>query len=310
MKNNQFAWPVSECLPDSRILLDAVNRALSQYVLETDSQVLFTQLLNDVIRLTDSEFGLISRVLIRQGLPFMKVQAITNISWSPETREIYEKHESGGMEFSVLDSLYGRVMVDSQPVISNKPSEDERAFGCPHAHPTLKTFLGLPLNSGDDLLGMVCLANRKGGYDESVVEYLSPFLVTCGSLIRTHDNSTRLMEVEKQLEEYRTLANEEVVSDLGAGYLYNVSSETLSRDGETVLLTKNETNLMRLLVAQHDSVISSVYLESEIWKNGVTGDSSLRSLVMRLRKKVPGLDIRSVSGVGYMLAGDGVVNRP
>ncbi|WP_242908370.1 GAF domain-containing sensor histidine kinase [Actinomadura terrae] len=49
--------------------------------------------------------------------------------------------------------------------------------GWPHAHPVLKDFLGVPIRDGEDVLGIVFLANKRtpGGFTEDDEELLSLF---------------------------------------------------------------------------------------------------------------------------------------
>jgi signal transduction histidine kinase len=68
----------------------------------------------------------------------------------------------------------------------------------------LRAFLGLPLKSGGEMVGMVGIANRPGGYDEGVIEFLQPFLSTCSSVIlgwRSEQRRQRAEELLRQSEE-------------------------------------------------------------------------------------------------------------
>jgi two-component system, NtrC family, sensor kinase len=61
-------------------------------------------------------------------------------------------------------------------VITNKPTSHPMYIGPPDDHPQLDTFLGVPLRRGDEVVGMIGLANRTGGYlaeDRAGVEVLS-----------------------------------------------------------------------------------------------------------------------------------------
>ncbi len=152
-----------------------------------DKGILFDRLLKDLLSLTQSEYGFISEVLYTpSGEPYFKSRAITNIAWNRTTREFYEKNISSGLEFYNLNTLFGAVFTSGKPVISNDPSTDPRSGGLPEGHPPLNTFLGLPLYSNSELIGMVGIANRPDGYNESLVEFLQPFLATCGSLIKKY----------------------------------------------------------------------------------------------------------------------------
>jgi GAF domain-containing protein len=57
-------------------------------------------------------------------------------------------------------------MTTARPVIANDPDNDPRRHGRPPGHPPLNAFMGLPFFRGDELVGMVGVANRKGGYGE------------------------------------------------------------------------------------------------------------------------------------------------
>lgn len=302
-------------LPDTRCLIEAISRALSEYVLETDPQKLFSALLDDVLELTGSEYGFIGRVLFDDNQrPYIKTQALTNIAWNLDTERIYEELKTSGMAFTKLNSLYGHVLTTAKPVIANTPSIDSRSHGLPHGHPPLNAFLGIPIFSVGKFIGVVGIANRSGGYDSQVIEYLQPFMITCGNLICTYDNNTRRREAEQELTRYKgrleALTRDQESEDedttslilLGLDYKYDLTDKLLSQRDELVLLTRNEGKLLEKLVGSRNKMVKSFDLEALIWKNGVTGDSSLRALVRRLRKKAPGLNIKTVSGIGYMLA--------
>jgi signal transduction histidine kinase len=64
--------------------------------------------------------------------------------------------------------------------------------GFPTQHPFMKSFLGVPVRSGDHVFGNLYLANKEGGFtdeDEEVVESLA---VIAGSAINTTRLNTRL----------------------------------------------------------------------------------------------------------------------
>jgi signal transduction histidine kinase len=130
------------------------------------------------------------------------------------------------LEFRNLDTLFGAVMKTGEPVISNNPSTDPRRGGLPPGHPPLHAFLGLPVHHRGQLLAMVGIANRPGGYDESVVEYLRPLLATCGSIIQADRSDQRRRSAEQDLR----LANaqlEQALYDLSQTQQQLVQQERL-----------------------------------------------------------------------------------
>jgi len=287
-------------------LLNAITSVLSRYITETDPYVLFNGLLDKLLEITESEYGFIGEVFFStEKIPFIKSYATTNIAWSDRTRMLYEENKKNGMIFNKPNSLYGEVLKTGRLVISNRPATDPRSYGLPKGHPPLTAFMGVPFFAGGNFLGVVGLANRKNGYNERLAEILKPFLITCGNLIQAYRNNLKHQQVEVELSRYRDrLSKLDGITYIGSGYEFCHSSPALKRDGYSVLLTKKELYLLDQLVSNLNSPVLYQKLEAYIWKNVIVGESSLRSLVRRLRKKVPELSIITASGVGYMLEAD------
>lgn len=158
--------------------------------------------MENLLALTRSEYGFIGEIRIdAEGNQILRTEAITDISWNEATRDLYEKHAATGMEFRNLDTLFGEVIKTSKPVIANDPSSDPRSAGIPEGHPPLNAFLGVPVFNGEKLIGMYGVANRPGGYDLDLVEYLEPFSTACGSMIESLRNLEQKRHAEKKLRQ-------------------------------------------------------------------------------------------------------------
>ncbi|WP_100658093.1 GAF domain-containing sensor histidine kinase [Alteromonas flava] len=168
-------------------ILKAIQTAQTQYITGTSAGVLFNDMLTALLELTDSEYGFIGEIKTSaEGQLFLKTHALTNIAWNEETRMFYEQNAPFGLEFHNLDTLFGQVIKTGQVVIANDPSHDPRAGGIPSGHPDLNHFLGLPFHLGDRFIGMAGLANRPNGFDESIVEFLQPLMMTCAQLTEAY----------------------------------------------------------------------------------------------------------------------------
>jgi phosphoserine phosphatase RsbU/P len=196
----------------STAMLEAVQQAQRQFIAEGDARPTFEYLLQKLLGLTDSEYGFISEVRYRlDGQPYMKAYAISNIAWDEKSRAYYEQKDEGGLEFHNLDTLFGAVITTGQPVLANDAQQDPRHGGVPDGHPVMKSFLGLPFFHGEEMVGLVGIANRVGGYDPDLCDYLTPFLTTCASLIAGFRvrRQRRLMQEELRLTTQRlSLATE------------------------------------------------------------------------------------------------------
>ncbi|MEQ6341193.1 MAG: PAS domain S-box protein [Gammaproteobacteria bacterium] len=188
-------------LNNNHDLLNAVSRAQTRFIADTDTSLIFNELLADLLALTNSEYGFIGEVRhTAENLPYLHTYAITNIAWNTETRGFYEKNSADGLEFYNLKTLFGEVLRTQLPVISNNPATDPRRGGLPEGHPALNAFLGAPLYSGGHMAGMVGIANRPGGYNDDVLFYLQPMLNTCANIITAHKNNRQRQEAETALK--------------------------------------------------------------------------------------------------------------
>ncbi|MDH3972827.1 MAG: PAS domain S-box protein [Deltaproteobacteria bacterium] len=191
---------VEKELLKSNKMLDAINRAQGGVISEADSYDIFNELLRDFLPLTDSEFGFIAELLYsHEGAPRLKLRALTNIAWNNETKALYKRFRSEGMEFRNMDTLFGAVIKTGKVVISNDPKNDPRSGGLPKGHPPLNSFVGIPFPLKGKMTGIVCAANRSGGYDERMIEYLKPFLATCTSMVDAYRNVLKREEVEEAI---------------------------------------------------------------------------------------------------------------
>ncbi|MDP6625613.1 MAG: GAF domain-containing protein [Nitrospinota bacterium] len=82
-----------------------------------------------------------------------------------------------------LETLFGAVIKSGDTVISNNPSTDPRSGGIPKGHPPLNAFMGIPFFRERKLIGMIGIANRIGGYEKELEEYLQPFINTCATIV-------------------------------------------------------------------------------------------------------------------------------
>ena len=160
----------------------------------------FDSTLESLLDLTASEYGFIGEIMTTaEGLPYLKTHAITDISWNAETRALYRDNARDGLEFFNLETLFVVTIRTGEPVISNDPTNDPRSGGLPGGHPAMNSYLGLPIYAGNKFLGMAGIANRKGGYDEELMDEIRPFMGTIGSVIAGFQNLRSRHEAEQEL---------------------------------------------------------------------------------------------------------------
>ncbi|MDD2700878.1 MAG: bacteriohemerythrin [Sideroxydans sp.] len=165
------------------------------------------RVLATLLKFSRSEFGFISELLHKEdGTPFIKSHGITNIAWDETTRAFYEQHAAQGMEFFNFNSLWGHAITTGEAVIANDPDNDPRRGGYPgeQGHPPLHSFLGLPIKTASgEVIGVIGLANRPGGYSQEDVEFMELFATTYGMLIEHSREAADRKRLEDELVESR-----------------------------------------------------------------------------------------------------------
>jgi PAS domain S-box-containing protein len=217
----------NEQLAQRNKLLSTLSHIQSQFITEADPRVLFDRLLDDLLSLTESKLGFIGQVLrAADGKPYLKTHAVTNIVWSEDSGQLHEKNASARGELSNLKPIINAVMTSGKHVIIHDPANDPRCEGVT-TQPPLDSFLGLPLYSGQELIGMVGIANRPRGYDTALIEFLQPFLLTCGNIIQAHRNVQQRQQAEEELQKSeRNFRNSIDSSPLG--------TSIVTRDGRLI----------------------------------------------------------------------------
>ena len=178
-------------------LLEAIRLAQTNFILEASTGSAFMLLLDELLELTDSQYGFIGEVeLNANDAQVLRVRAYTDIAWNEETRQLLRENAATGLVFDNLDTLFGHAIVSEQVVIANDAKNHPMARGIPDGHPPLNSFLGIPFHHGNKLTGLIGLANCPKGYSHEVVEFLEPLVATCGILAY----SWRMSEEQKRAD--------------------------------------------------------------------------------------------------------------
>lgn len=173
---------------DDRI--QQINAAVADLTHKGKFQEASALILEQALRPTQSEFGFVGVVL---GGETLRLLFHEGLKWHETTnREFYENKMRSYMEqhyldFSESDNLVSYVIKHKEAIRSNSPSTDPRSGGIPAGHPRLHSFLGVPAIIGNEVIGMIGLANRQGGYtqeEQRRVEALTGALCTVYELYR------------------------------------------------------------------------------------------------------------------------------
>ncbi len=85
-------------------------------------------------------------------------------------------------------------------------------------------------------------------------------------------------------------------------YVVDKTKRTVLKDGEEVLLTSKETDLVLYLIDNINTSFTRDKLLNKVWGDDYFGsDRVVDDLIKRIRKKMPGFNIETIYGYGYRL---------
>lgn len=116
--------------------------------------------------LTESEMGFIG--LLNEDRTDMEVVAVKGFHPDPQFYERFRR-------MPVRPSIFGIAITETRPNISNDVANDPARVGQPPGHPPVRTFLGVPLQLGPQVIGMIGVANKEKGYGPEEERLLSTF---------------------------------------------------------------------------------------------------------------------------------------
>ncbi|MBI4188099.1 MAG: GAF domain-containing protein [Chloroflexi bacterium] len=169
-----------------KAIQEASNRILREALTcETDEELGRACLMVSQ-EITGSKFGFIDEINAQGKLDDI---AISDPGW--ELCRMTEPSGHGKLPADLeIHGLYGRVIRDGKSFFTNDPASHPDSIGVPQGHPSLTSFLGVPLIRENKTIGMVGLANKENGYsneDMETVEALAPAIVQAMVWKRTED---------------------------------------------------------------------------------------------------------------------------
>jgi GAF domain-containing protein len=195
------------------------------------------------LALTESEMGFID--LINEDRVDMDVVAVKG--FAPSDPKFYERFK----RMPVRPSIFGIVITEGRPNVSNDVGNDPRRVGQPPGHPRVRTFLGVPLRVGADVIGMVGVANREKGYGPENERLLSTFANQIAIAIDNamlHKHQQEMISRLQQLHEHMTEAEREQLLALerertARGFRLDPSGPTRTRPP----LNNSQQEIIRLI---------------------------------------------------------------
>lgn len=110
---------------------------------------------------------------------------------------------------------------------------------------------------------------------------------------------TRLLDVMSSCA--RSLQDAPDSVPIGRDAVYSYRSKQIIRSGKRVALTHKEIAVLELLLEQQGYLVYYSTIEERVWGAEVMSMDALKSVIKKLRRKVPECLIMNVPGTGYQL---------
>jgi len=156
-------------------ILAGINRIFHEALICESEEKLGETCLAVAEELTGSKFAFLAELNQAGNLD---ASAISYLGWEackiPGTEELVLPQNFR------IHGLYAICLKEGRSAIVNDPATHPESIGTPPGHPPIKAFLGVPLKRGRQIMGMIGLGNKEGGYtdaDREAVEALAPVMV-------------------------------------------------------------------------------------------------------------------------------------
>ncbi|XGA79365.1 ATP-binding protein [Halomonas sp. CH40] len=187
-------------------LLRILHQGITDYQALMSGEQLWTFLMEALRELTDSDYALIGEVLPTETTNALKIHAITDLSWNDRSRDLMVNLRTGNMMLTNPDTLLGRVFAYGEVIMTDDVSHHPHSGGFPSGHPLLSNYLGVPITSGDKLIGMYAISNSQQTLDQELLQWLQPFTDTCALLINLYRQMAERETVMNELAQAKTQA--------------------------------------------------------------------------------------------------------
>lgn len=88
---------------------------------------------------------------------------------------------------------------------------------------------------------------------------------------------------------------------LEGSVVVDIENKIVRKDDNDILLTKKEFELLELFILNRQSTLTKEQIEQSLWINDIVTDSSVKSLIKKLRDKIGHEAIQTVTNVGYSI---------
>ena len=188
----------SEVNLETRVL-QSINRVFRECIHCVTLKALCETCLAVAEELTRSKFGWIGEL---NPVGKLDTVAISNPGW--DACKMPESNATIMICNMELRGIWAGVLESGRSMFTNDPMAHPNSVGIPDGHPPLNSFLGVPLKKGDQIVGMISLGNKEGGYDDADVMAMESLAIAINEAIHSKQAELKIARQTQELLEIST----------------------------------------------------------------------------------------------------------
>lgn len=186
-------------------ILALLAEAQQQFLVARDARAALQKLLDPVMALTGSRFGMLAEVKQDEhGAAFLDVPALTHKGAEASANRLFAPGSADYCSAPRLcdleDTVFGKILRTGSTLLFNDAVTLDLAKLAPDVIPPLDNFLALPCPYHEKTLGIIALGNRDGGFDQDLVQLLQPLAQCLGLLLHARDMDLARQRAEDELK--------------------------------------------------------------------------------------------------------------
>lgn len=202
MEREQHLRLSQEQLKRQHDLSTAIARSQDRFIRDSEPHTLFSNLLSDLLSLTESDYGLIAEWHDQNSSTNdLNVIAVFDRSWDEPTNATYRQRVLAGLNLEGARTLFDSALSSGIPVVLNDLTMLANRAGLPGGQAMLRNLVAVPLSISGQRLGLVVIANRSCGYDQALMDFLQPLLATIAQILQAVRGDEERRRAEKTSRE-------------------------------------------------------------------------------------------------------------
>lgn len=169
-------------------------------------------IVNSFINITESEFGFVGELFYDEyNIPYiLQVFSGMNKISNEKNLEIYvkDKYRKEGKKLSCYKNILGEIINIKNSLIINDVKSYDKPTGIPRIHLSISSLLGFPLIVKDKVIGILCLANRKHGYNTDISSWLEPLTILSGRIMNELKMERREVDYQRAARQHAESSNQ------------------------------------------------------------------------------------------------------